>query len=246
MDRLIYTAMTGAKQAAEQQATVANNLANVGTSGFRAQIDAFRAVPIPGKGMETRTQVQSDTVAADFTPGVIQQTGRSLDVAVLGGGWLAVQGGDGREAYTRSGSLKISPNGLLQTQGGQPVLGDGGQLTVPPDAQLLIARDGTVSALQRDTVPAVTTVVGRLKLVNPPQAALRRGDDGLFRGQNGAPFEADASVTVESGALESSNVNVVDAMVRMIALGRQFDTQMSLLKNAESNAAKAGQVLNLN
>jgi len=140
---------------------------------------------------------------------------------VLGSGWLAVQGADGREAYTRSGSLKISPNGLLQTQSGQPVLGEGGQLTVPPDAQLLIARDGTVSALQRDTIPAVATVVGRLKLVNPPPGELRRGDDGLFRGRNGVPFEADPSVTVESGALEGSNVNVVDAMVRMIALGRQ-------------------------
>lgn len=246
MDRLIYTAMTGAKQVAEQQTTVAHNLANVGTGGFRAQIDAFRAMPVPGGEKPTRAQVQSSTVAADFTPGAIQQTGRVLDLALPGAGWLSVLGTDGREAYTRSGSLKLGPDGALLTQSGLPVLGEGGPLNLPADVELLIGRDGTISALQPGVSPAVAEQIGRLKLVNPPQAGLARGDDGLFRLRSGADAEADPAVRLESGALEGSNVSVVDAMVRMIDLGRQFDTQMSLLKHADGNASKADQVLSLN
>lgn len=246
MDRLIYTAMTGAKQVAEQQTTVAHNLANVGTSGFRAQIDTFRAAPVDGQAlMQSRTQVSDDTVAADFSPGAIQQTGRALDVAVQGPGWLTVQDANGNEAYTRAGSLKVSPEGILQTTAGQTVLGDGGPLTVPPGSLPAIAKDGTVSVVQPGVVPVTSNVIGRLKLVNPASASLQRGDDGLFRGVGGAVFEAEPKVVLVSGALESSNVNVVDAMVRMIALGRQFETQISMMKNAEQNASKASQILNL-
>ncbi len=246
MDRLIYTAMTGAKQLAEQQTTVSHNLANVGTGGFRAQIDSFLAAPVSGGSMPTRTQVRSSNVAADFTPGAIQQTGRVLDVALPGVGWLSVLGADGREAYTRSGALKLGPDGALTTRAGLPVIGDSGPLNLPPDTELMIARDGTISALQPGVTPAVAEVVGRLKLVNPPPETLARGDDGLFRLRTGADAQADPAVMIESGALEGSNVNVVDAMVRMIDLGRQFDTQMSLLKHADGNASKADQVLSLN
>ena len=129
--------------------------------------------------------------------------------------------------------------------GDEAVLGEGGPLNLPPDVEILVGRDGTISALQPGASPAVAEQVGRLKLVNPPQAGMARGDDGLFRLRSGADAEADPAVTVESGALEGSNVNVVDAMVRMIDLGRQFDTQMSLLKHADGNASKADQVLNL-
>lgn len=246
MDRLIYTAMTGASQIVAQQATVAHNLANVSTSGFRAQIDAFRAAPIPGEGLATRTLVQDDSVAADFTPGVVQQTGRELDMAIQGPGWFAVQGSDGTEAYTRNGALRISENGLLQTQRGQLVLGDGGPITIPPDSRLMVGADGTLSFLLPGVVPAVPEIIGRIKLVNPPVDQLVRGDDGLFRTLGAAPAEADDQVVMLAGALEASNVSVVDAMVRMISLGRQFDTQMALLKNADGNASKADQILGLN
>ena len=245
MDRLIYTAMTGAQQVVVQQTSVAHNLANVATNGFRAQIDAFRAVPVEGAGLATRAQVQADTVAADFSPGAIQQTGRDLDVAVQGQGWIAVQTPDGGEAYTRNGALRISENGLLQTQSGQFVLGDGGPITIPSDARLMVGRDGTLSSLLPGTVPAVPIVLGRIKLVNPPAEQLVRGDDGLFRTRDGAPAEADPQVVLIGAALESSNVNVVDAMVRMIGLGRQFDLQMNLIKNADGNASKADQILSL-
>jgi flagellar basal-body rod protein FlgF len=245
MDRLIYTAMTGAKQIMEQQTTVSHNMANVGSTGFRAQVDTFRAVPVEGKGLPTRTQVVDDTIGADFTEGTIRQTGRSLDVAVQGAGWIAVQAPDGKEAYTRAGALKVSPNGILQTEGGLNVRGDSGPIAIPFETSLMIGKDGTVSSLVPGSIPETMAVLGRIKLVNPPADSIKRGDDGLFRSNTDKPVAADPQVTLLGGALEDSNVNVVDSMVRMISLGRQFDMNMSLLKNAQDNATKASQILNL-
>lgn len=245
MDRLIYTAMTGAKHILEKQATVSNNLANAATTGFRAQLDSFRAVPVISDGMPTRTFVVDSTVGSDFRAGPIQQTGRDLDVAVQGDGWIAVERPDGSEGYTRHGSLKLSENGVLQTQSGLNVLGDGGPISVPPDVVITIAKDGTISTVNSGTAPGASTVLGRLKLVNPPTESLVRGDDGLFSVNDGNPAEADANVAVIGGALEGSNVNTVDEMVNMISLARQFELHMSLLKNAESNAAKATEFLAL-
>ncbi len=245
MDRLIYTAMTGAKHIMEQQATVANNLANVSTSGFRAQIDSFRAVPVVSEGLPTRAFVVDATVGTNFENGVIHQTGNPLDVAVHGKGWIAVQLADGTEAYTRSGNLKLDENGQLQTQSGLNVMGDGGTITVPPDTVVAIAKDGTVSGISTNITPSVVTTLGRIKLVNPAEGDLVRGDDGLFRAKDGNPFEMDENVVVVGGAIESSNVNVADAMVNMITLSRNFELHMNLLKNAESNAEKASQILSL-
>ena len=245
MDRLIYTAATGAKHILEQQATTSNNLANLSTTGFRAQLDTFRAVPVVSEGLPTRAFVVDNTVGADFTAGPTQVTGRDLDVAVKGQGWIAVQMQDGTEAYTRNGSLQISPNGILQTANGQTVMGEGGPIAIPPNTTVSVGKDGSISSLTTDTVPATSTVVGRLKLVNPDQKQLVRGDDGFFRMQDGSQAQADPAVTVTSGALEGSNVSAVDSMVNMISLARSLETQMSLLKNAENNAAKATQILAL-
>ena len=245
MDRMIYVAMSGAKQTLGQQATVAHNLANLTTGGFRAETSVFRAVPLVGEGAPTRAFVIDSTPGADFTPGVIQSTGRDLDIAVQGKGWLAVQAPDGSEAYTRAGSLQLNENGVLQTRAGHAVFGDGGPLSVPNDTQVTIASDGTVSTVPTGNRPAANAVVGRIKLVNPPEGSLERGSDGLFRVRGGAAAAADSNVRVVSGALEGSNVNAVDAMVSMIALARQFDMQMKMLQNAESNARQAAQVLTL-
>lgn len=245
MDRLIYTAMTGAKHVMEQQSTTANNLANATTTGFRAQIDAFRAVPVVGPGLPTRSFVVDSTVGADFGQGPVMESGRALDVAIQGKGWLALDMPDGTEAYTRSGSLKVNENGVLQTQGGINVVGDGGPITIPPDVKITIAKDGTVSSVDAGTKPGQSTTIGRIKLVNPPEETLVRGDDALFRVKGNGTADADASVALIGGALEGSNVNVVDAMVTMISLSRQFEMHMSLLKNAETNAGKADQVLSL-
>lgn len=245
MDRLIYTAMTGAKHILEQQGTVSHNLANAATTGFRAQLNSFRAVPVESNGLPTRTFVVDSTVGADFRAGAIQQTGRPLDVAVQGDGWIAVERPDGSEGYTRHGSLKLSENGILQTQTGLNVLGDGGPISIPPDVIVSVAKDGTISSVNAGATPGASTVLGRIKLVNPPQESMVRADDGLFGVKDGAPVEADANVTVVGEALEGSNVNVVDSMVNMISLARQFEVHMNLLKHAESNAAKATEFLSL-
>ena len=245
MDRLIYTAMTGAKHTLEQQATTSQNLANASTTGFRAQIDSFRAVPIVGDGLPTRSFVVDATVGSNFTPGPMQQTGNSLDVAIQGNGWLTLQTDDGSEAYTRNGALQVSVNGVLQTQSGVAVAGEAGPITIPPNMSLTIGADGTISAIDKTTTPTSVTTLGKLKLVNPPTQNLVRGDDGLFRTKNGAPVEADANVVVASGTLEGSNVNLVDSMVNMISLSRQFDLHMTMLKTAETMDNSAAQVMTL-
>ena len=246
MDKLIYTAMTGASHILNQQATVSNNLANLNTPGFRASIDAFRSVPLQGEGLPTRTFVVDSTAGTDFTQGVMQQTGRALDVAIAGPGWIAVQDASGKEAYTRNGSLQMSPNGVLHTRNGLTVMGDAGPLTIPPDTQVTIAGDGTISTVPTNNQKNGVVVVGRIKLTNPPEAQLMRGEDGLFRTRDGNPAAADAGVRVVEGSLEGSNVNAVDAMVSMINLARQFDTHMKLLQNANDNDKQATSILNLN
>jgi flagellar basal-body rod protein FlgF len=246
MDKLIYTAMSGASHTLQQQAAVSQNLANTNTPGFRAAINTFRAVPIVGEGLPTRTFVVDSVAGADFSEGVMEQTDRPLDIAVNGQGWIAVQTADGKEAYTRNGSLQVTPEGLLQTRSGLNVLGDDGPITVPPDTRVTIAQDGTISTIQQGNKAEGGVVVGRIKLTNPAQKNLVRGDDGLFRSNDGKPADADANVSVLSGHLESSNVNTVEAMVNMISLARQFDTQMKMLTTADSDARQAAKILSVN
>jgi flagellar basal-body rod protein FlgF len=248
MDRLIYTAMTGASQALEQQSVVANNLANASTTGFKAQLAAFRQVPMSFENQSadgtTRTFVLSSTPNADYTPGAITQTGNPLDVAIQGPGWLAVQTADGNEAYTRAGNLHVDANGQLVTATNQPVLGNSGPLSIPPGAEVSIGKDGTVSALVPGDPPTAIAVVDQLKLVNPDAATLTRGDDGLFRTADGDPADADPTVVVAGGALEGSNVNPVSAMVSMIANARQFQMQTKLMESADQNEQSANKLLN--
>jgi flagellar basal-body rod protein FlgF len=246
MDQMIYTAMSGAKHILEQQATTAHNLANASSTGFKAQIDSFRAVPIVSEGLATRAFVVDATISADFNPGPIQTTNRELDVAIQGKGWLEVQRTDGSSGYTRNGSLKLSANGQLQTASGLTVMGDGGPISIPPDVTISIAKDGTISSVSNNTLPGPSNNLGRLKLVNPPEQQMVRANDGLFTTKDGKPAEVDTSIALVGGALEGSNVNVIDAMVNMISLAREFETQMKLLQNAENNDNKAGQLLNLN
>ena len=245
MDRLIYTAMTGASHTLQRQADVAQNLSNVNTPGYRAAINTFRAVPLVGEGLPTRVFVVNSTAGADFSPGVMQSTGRSLDLALPGPGWIAVQLEDGSEAYTRNGSLQLTPNGILQTRNGLNVAGDAGPITIPPDTEVSVAKDGTISTVPSGPKPSQVIAVGRIKLVNPPENMMVRGDDGLFRTRDGNAAEVDGNVTVTSGNLESSNVNTIEALVSMISLARQFDLQMKMLQSADNNANKAGSLLNI-
>ena len=241
MDRLIYTSMTGAKHLMYRQDTLAQNLANANTTGYRADTVALRAVPAQGQEAGTRVFTVETTIGADFAPGPMQATGRPLDVAVQGSGWIAVQALDGNEAYTRAGNLPVGADGTLQLPNGLPVLGDGGPITVPADATLTVAPDGTVSAKSAGA-PTVNQV-GRIKLVDPDAAELVKGSDGLFRLRSGEPAEAADTVRLAEGTLEGSNVNVVDAMIGMIAAARQFEMQMKLLSTAEQNEAKASSLV---
>lgn len=243
MDRLIYTAMTGAKHTMGQQASVANNLANATSTGFRAELHRLRSVPVQGEGLATRAFVVDANVGTNFEAGPLQSTGRSLDVAVQGKGWLAVQLPDGSEGYTRNGSLALSPNGVLQTRNGLPVLGDGGPITLPPDSEITIGNDGTISAMQAGGAENVINVVGQLKLVNPPEESLTRRDDGFFRLRDGGAAPRDEDVRVAGGHLEGSNVSVVDQMVQMISLARQFEMQTKMLQTAEANDRAATQLI---
>ncbi|MCB4360865.1 flagellar basal body rod protein FlgF [Quatrionicoccus australiensis] len=245
MDRLIYTAMTGAKHVFMQQAGTANNLANASTIGFKSQEHRFRAVPVEGAGMPTRAFVVDASVSDVMDEGPLMFTGRNLDVAVNGKGWLAVQLPDGSEAYTRAGSLDVDVTGLLQTKGGYSVVGDGGPINIPPDNTIEIAPDGTVSVVPSFGTPNNANAIGRIKLVNPPEANMVRGADGLFRMRDGQAAPADQTVKLTSGTLEGSNVNVTDAMVNLISLSRQFEMQIKMLQTADTNAQRADQLLSL-
>ncbi len=244
MDRMIYTAMTGANAAAHRQSVLSNNLANVSTQGFRAELSTYRAVPLRGDGATTRVFALEATAGHRDAPGPSMRTGRDLDAMPTGNHWFAVQGLDGTEAYTRGGGFEISPAGVLVTSSGLPVLSDGGApINIPNDAVVSLGFDGTVSAKTPGQPP---TNVGRLKLATPdPADPLRRSEDGLFRAQSGNPLANDANARMMTGVLEGSNVNAVETMVGMIQTARQFEVQMRLLQTAESNDRTAGQLLSL-
>lgn len=240
MDRMIYLSMAAAKATMHRQEVLAHNLANASTNGFRAELAAFRAVPVRGDGASTRVYALESTVGYHDGAGPVQTTGRSLDVAVQGRSWLAVQALDGTEAYTRAGAMQLDPAGQLIDVAGRPVLGDGGPITVPANAALEIAVDGTVSAKVGNQAPQT---IGRLKLVTP-EAPLRRGEDGLFRATDG-DLPADPAARVQSGALEGSNVSPIESMVAMIAAARQFEQQMKALQSAEQKEQSASKLLSL-
>ncbi|MDP9902277.1 flagellar basal body rod protein FlgF [Variovorax ginsengisoli] len=244
MDRMLYVAMSGAKQAMEQQASTANNMANTSTPGFRAQINEFRAVPVTGEEIGTRAFVVATTPSANFNQGPVQDTGNPLDIAIRGDGWLAVTDANGQEAYTRAGNLRVGSDGQILAMGNYPVVGDGGGIVAPPGQALGIGADGMVSARAVGDPNAVTVEVGRLKLVNPKTGDLVRGDDGLFRMREGLPAaDADRTLTVTSGVIEQSNVNPVEAMVAMIANARSFELQMKSIQTANENAQSANKLL---
>ncbi|NTV11069.1 MAG: flagellar basal-body rod protein FlgF [Zoogloea sp.] len=243
MDRLIYTAMTGASQTLGQQAAVSHNIANATSVGFRAELHRMRAVPVQNASLPSRAFVADASVGSDFASGPMQQTGRVYDMAIQGQGWFAVQRPDGSEAYTRAGSFEVSANGILQTRDGLPVLGDGGPITIPPDNEITVGVDGSLSAVPMTGSRNTSNAIGKLKVVNPPEADLRRGEDGLFRLASGQPAEADPNVRVASGYLEGSNVNVVEQMVSMISLSRQFEMQTRMLSTAQSDDEAATKVL---
>lgn len=250
MDRMLYTAMSGAKHTMDQQSVISQNLSNVSTAGFRAQLQAARSVPVLGDGpLDTRVSAVTTTPGTDFSQGPIERTGRTLDVALQGNAWMAVLADDGTETYTRRGDLQLDNDGVLLSVG-RPVMGDGGPIALPQGAQISIGADGTISAIPQGEGPEALVDVGRIKLVTPDEQGLTRGDDGLFRAplnDEGVPgvLAADDEARMVSGALEGSNVSAVDAMVSMIDVARRYDMQMKVLSTADENAQRANSILSI-
>jgi flagellar basal-body rod protein FlgF len=243
LDKLLYVAMSGAKETLRAQAANTHNLANSSTTGFKADLSAFQSRAVTGPGFASRVYATNSTVGWDHSTGAVQQTGNPLDVAIHGEGFLAVQDASGKEAYTRAGDLHVDTTGQLLTATGLPVLGDNGPISVPPSTSITVGRDGTISIVPLGQSPQTAANVGRIKLVNPPLDSVQRGADGLFRTTDGAPAVADAAVTVNSGALESSNVDLASCMVNMIELARHFDLQIKAMHTAQDDGAASAKLL---
>ncbi len=245
MDKMLYLAMSGASQNTLAQRAHANNLANLSTSGFRRDFEQARSMPVFGDGYPARVYAMSERPATDFTPGSLQETGNELDVAIEGQGWLAVQTPDGSEAYVRTASMKIDALGMLRTGSGLPVLGNAGPIAVPPQQQIEIGQDGTISIRSLGEAPNVVAQVDRIKMVNPDPKSLVKGEDGMIRLKEPATQQADANVRLTSGFLESSNVNAVAEMTSMLALARQFELHVKMMRTAEDNASAVARVMQL-
>ena len=243
MDEMIYTAMTGAKQVEYAQAINSNNLANISTTGFRADLHSFSSIPVDGPGVASRVNAVVESYGTNMSQGAVINTGRNLDIAIQGDGFIAVQSPDGSEAYTRAGDLRIEPGGLLATGTGHLVIGDGGPISIPPSVTLLIGGDGTISVQPLGTGPETLTIADRIKLVNPDPAELAKGEDGLFYLADDGVADPDAEVTITNGALERSNVNVAKTLVNMIELARQYEMQVNLIRTSEENADTAAQMM---
>lgn len=243
MDRMLYVAMAAAKQTMQAQSVSANNLANINTTAFRKDLEASMNVNLNGPGHESRAYSILSGQGFDPTHGSIIQTGNPLDIAINGDGWIAVQANDGSEAYTRAGDLRVTNEGMLVTSGGEPVMGEGGPVTLPPYSSLEIGTDGTISILPVNGDSTALAAVDRLRLVNPPPENLIKGRDGLMRLRDGNNAVADARVQVMSGSLEKSNVNGVEEMVRQIELARRYEAQIRLMSTAKELDRATDQLL---
>lgn len=244
MDKMLYIAMSGAKQNMLSLSVNANNLANAKTTGFKADLANARAMQAYGEGLPTRVFSMTERASQNFDSGSKLTTNRPLDLAIDGQGWFAVQSADGTEAYTRNGQFQLTEDGYLQTSEGEMVIGDAGLLQIPlPVANIKISKDGTIMVQPEGAPAQVQEEVGRLKMVRPDNAQLEKSHDGLFRRKDGGTEPADISVQVSSGMIEGSNVNPVNEMTEMIALQRQFEMQLKLMKTAEENDSSASSLL---
>jgi flagellar basal-body rod protein FlgF len=233
MDRMLYVAMSGAKETLIAQANNSNNLANVNTPGFMEDFNQFRSMPVFGAGYPTRVYALDERPDINFDKGSLQATSNPLDLAIHGEGYFAVQAPDGSEAYTRRGDLKVDANGLVTNGQGLPLIGNSGPIALPPFENLEIAPDGTITILPEGATPEALAIIDRIKMVNPPRDELLKDQNALLRLKEGGDAQADATTQLVSGMIESSNVNVADALVNMIELSRKFELQVKMMKTAE-------------
>lgn len=246
MDRGLYIAMTGAKNNMLAQTNHANNMANLGTTGFRADFEQSRSMGVYyGDGQPTRAYALTESPQADFSHGALQQTGNPMDVALQGDGFIAVQAPDGSEAYTRAGNLTIDASGTLRTANGLAVLGNSGPISLPPMEKMEVGSDGTISIIALGQGAETMVDTNRIKLVNPDVKNLKKGEDGLFRQRDGLTAEPDASVRVVSGMVEASNVNAVNEFTQILSLSRQYEMQVKLMKSMEDNSTASAQLMQM-
>lgn len=246
MDKVLYVAMTGARENMRAQQAHANNLANATTTAFKSDLEQARSMRVLGDGYESRVYSMSERPGSNMESGTLMQTGRDLDIAVDGDGWLAVIGPDGNEVYTRNGALQINAANQLVTGSGLPVMGTGGApIVIPPSEKVEIATDGSISIRPLGENAVDIALIDQIKLVQPEEGALYKGQDGFMHTDNNVPLPPGLNVQVRSGYLESSNVNAVDDLTSMISLSRQFEMQVKMMKTAEENSSKAAEVLSM-
>lgn len=245
MDRLIYVAMSGAREAMRSQAVTAHNLANISTTGFRAFRSMLDSAPVEGPGMATRVNTVAMPEVFNSSQGANISTGRDLDIAVQGQGWIGVQAPDGSEAYTRAGDLRVNTNGLLETGAGHLVLGDGGPVSVPPYEQIFIGNDGQISIVPQGQTAESLVQLDRIRLVNPPARDLVRSGDGLFALRDGSSAPPDPTVQIGSGQLESSNVNPAQALAEMIEMSRHYEMQVRAMNSADEMESSAARLIRM-
>ncbi len=236
MDRALFLAMSGAKQNMQAMQLRANNLANVSTTGFRADLAQARSMQAYGEGLPSRVFSMTERPGSNFQQGSVITTGRDLDLTVQGDGWISVLDKSGTEGLTRNGNLNIDENGMLLNGNGHLVLGEtGAPITLPvPLAKVEIGNDGTISVRPQGAPADAMEVVDRIKLVRPDNRSLYKDVNGLFHSKDpNATYDADASVKVLTRALEGSNVNAVGEMTSLIDLQRQFEMQVKMMSTAE-------------
>jgi len=243
MDKMLYTAANGARQAMKAQTAISHNLANANTTGFKAHFNTFTNWHVEGPGFNTRVLNQQSADDIDMDKGSIISTGRELDVAINGDGFIAVQNKDGNEAYTRAGDLRMDSEGRLTTGGGFSVIGNGGPIVIPPAEKIEIGQDGSISIVPVGQTADSLVVADRIKLVSPEVKELQKNSDGLFELKSGVNAAVSVDVVVENGVLESSNVSAVGQMIELITNARQFETNIKLMQEAKSTDEASARLL---
>ena len=245
MDNAIYISTVGLANIEQAQALRANNLANVNTNGFRADLASVVSKETYVDGYRTRVYAVNDEAGVDLSPGVLKETARNLDLAVVGSGYLTVQLPDGREGYTRDGALSVDSAGRLLNSRGMQVMGVGGPIALPPFETIVFGADGTLTIRPQGQNPEALVQVDRLKLVNPTPDEIAKDGTGMLVGRNDVVFEPATDVNVRMGFLESSNVNAVNELTDILALARQFELEVRMMRVVEENDEAAQQLLRI-
>lgn len=246
MDRALYLAMTGGTQVMSAQAIHANNLANVSTTGFRADFEQARSMQINGDYYPSRVFAMTENPGTRFDQGALQQTGRDMDIAIQDKGFIAALDSTGQEVYTRAGDLQLTVAGQLITGTGLPVVGIEGPIFLPPVDSLEISEDGTISIIPQGGDGTQVTALNRIKLVSADPEELTKSEDGLIRTKNGQPLEQDNTIQVLSGFIEGSNVNAVEEMTKIMELARRFEMNIKIMDTVRNNETASAKILGRN